>query len=124
MKLIPFLRFGGGRAEGDDVLDAPLPIDSLETPVDEEQQEEEEDEEEEAEEDEEEKPEEKPEVETPLSREDEMLKVFMSVDEEFVDNSGLTSDMEDVSAEELLEEARALSRALGLRVVYEEEQAV
>ena len=34
--------------------------------------------------------------ERPISNDDEMLKVFMTVDEEFVDNSGLTSQMEDV----------------------------
>ncbi|MGA2285379.1 MAG: hypothetical protein ABSG55_03830 [Dehalococcoidia bacterium] len=115
MKLIPFLRFGGSHAAGDEVPNAPLPLDPLEAPTDEEQQEEEE----------EEKPEEERPAEEPSrGSDDEMLKVFMSVDEEFVDNSGLTADMEDIPAQELLEEARALGRALGVRVVYEEEQAV
>jgi len=115
MKLIPFLRFGGSHAEVDDVPSAPLPLDPLEAPTDEE----------EAEEEGEEKPEEeRPAEESSLGSDDEMLKVFMSVDEEFVDNSGLTSDMEDISAEDLLEEARTLGRAMGVRVVYEEEQAV
>ncbi len=115
MKLIPFLRFGGSDAEGDDEPIAPLPLDPLEAPTDEEQTEEEE----------EEKPEEeRPEEEPSGGSDDEMLKVFMTVDEEFVDNSGLTSNMEDIPAEDLLEEARALGRALGVRVVFEEEQAV
>lgn len=116
MKLIPFLRFGGSHVEQDDVLNAPLPVDLLETPTDEEQEEEEE---------EEEKPEEeKPAEEPALGSDDDMLKAFLSVDEEFVDNTGLTSDMDEIAVEDLLEEARALGRAFGVNVVHEEEQAV
>ncbi len=117
MKLIPFLRFGGSHVGEDDVPNAPLPVDPLEAPTDEEQEEEEEEEEEKPEE-------EKPAEEASLGGDDDMLKIFTAVDEEFVDNTGLTSDMEEVSADDLLEEARALGRVLGVQVVHEEEQAV
>jgi hypothetical protein len=46
---------------------------------------------------------------------DNLLNVFMSVDEEFVDNSALMNDIEDVPAAELLVELRALAAAFNVR---------
>jgi hypothetical protein len=54
---------------------------------------------------------------------DDMLKVFMSVEEEFVDNSGLAAQIEDVSTEELLQELRAMASAFGIHVAVSEEAA-
>jgi hypothetical protein len=45
---------------------------------------------------------------------DDLLNVFLSVDEEFVDNSGLVSEIEDVPATELLEELRVLASAFNV----------
>jgi hypothetical protein len=47
----------------------------------------------------------------------------MTVDEESVDNSGLTSQMEDVPAAELLQELRVLASAFGVRVEAMQDEA-
>ena len=59
-----------------------------------------------------------------MTNDDEMLKVFMSVDEELIDNSGLASQLEDVPAEELLQELRIMASAFGIRVTVPEDEAV
>ena len=59
-----------------------------------------------------------------MGNDEEMLKVFMTVDEEFVDNSSLTSQMEDVPATELLQELRVLASAFGIRVEATQDEAV
>jgi len=121
MKLIPFLRFGSGRGkeEESETIDS-LPDELLEPPTDEETEQE----------DEEEKPEEEQPKEEEgdenrsMGSDEEMLKVFMTVDEEFVDNSSLTSQMEDVPAAELLQELRVLASAFGIRVEATQDEAV
>jgi len=122
MKLIPFLRFGkSGSDERDDGESIELPPDELfEPPSDEET---EQAEEEEKSEEEEEKTEDEAE-EKGSANDDEMLKVFMTVEEEFVDNSGLASQIEDVPVDELVQELRALAPAFGIRVAASEEEAV
>ena len=117
MKLIPFLRFGDdrGEEEGDNVVD---PLSDLpELPTDE-QTEQVEDEETTTEEEETEEGEERS-----SANDDEMLKMFMAVDEEIVDNSGLSSQLEDVPADELLQELRVIASAFGIRVAVSEDEA-
>lgn len=118
MKLIPFLRFGGSHGGEEDTDGIELPPNELvELPTDEEEQAEDE-----------EKPEEDKTEESGddkrLANDDEMLKVFMSVDEEFVDNSGLTSQIDDVPAEELVQELRVMASAFGIHVIVAEDEAV
>jgi hypothetical protein len=122
MKLIPFLRFGNARGdeednEDNDGIDLP-PQELVEPPSDEETEQAED----------EEKPEdEKPEEngdDKPMTNDDEMLKAFMSVGEEFVDDSGLASQLEDVPAEELLQELRIMASAFGIRVTVPEDETV
>jgi hypothetical protein len=118
MKLIPFLRFGNsqGEEEQNEEFDPP-PSEVVELPTDEETEEEEE---------------EKPEAEMtkedednkPMGSDEEMLKVFMTADEEFVDNSGLAAQLEDVPATELLQELRVLASAFGIRVEATQDEAV
>jgi len=122
MKLIPFLRFGGtpSEEEQDDELDLPPP-ELLEPPVDEETEEDEEEQEEEMEKEEDKK--DGPEG-APMNDDSEMLKVFMTVEEEFVDNSGLVSQIEDVSVDELLQELHLLASAFGIRVEATLDEAV
>ena len=120
MKLIPFLRFGSGRGkeEESETIDS-LPDELLEPPTDEETEQAED----------EEKPEEEQAKEEEdrgarMGNDEEMLKVFMTADEEFVDNSGLASQMEDVPAAELLQELRVLASAFGIRVEATQDEAV
>jgi len=120
MKLIPFLRFGNARSqeEESETIDS-LPDELLEPPTDEETEQAED----------EEKPEEEEAKEeedggAPMGNDDEMLKAFITIDEEFVDNSGLTSQMEDVPAVELLQELRVLASAFGIRVEATQDEAV
>ena len=121
MKLIPFPRFGGRHADLEDEPAPSLPAELPDIPVDEDAEGEAESEEGEEEKEEEENKDEESKDRT-WNNDDELLKVFTDVDEEFVDNSGLTADMEDIPAEELLLEARALASAFGVRVVYEEQE--
>ena len=122
MKLIPFLRFGGsGTQEIDDEFIERPPDELFEPPSDEEEEEKTEDEE--HPEDEEEKTEDSAEEKGSAS-DDEMLKVFIAAEEEFVDNSGLASQLEDVPAEQLVQELRALAPAFGIRLAASEEEAV
>ena len=114
MKLIPFLRFGNARGEEEDNDGIDLPPQELVEPPADEETEKAEDEE---------KPEENGD-DKPMTNDDEMLKVFMSVDEEFIDNSGLASQLEDVPAEELLQELRIMASAFGIRVTVPEDEAV
>jgi hypothetical protein len=121
MKLIPFLRFGNGRGNEEESETVDSPLDELfEPPTDEETEQNEEDEKPEEEQSKEEDGDEN----KSMSSDDEMLKVFMTVDEEFVDNSGLASQMEDVPATELLQELRVLASAFGIRVEATQDEAV
>lgn len=120
MRLIPFLRFGGNDRKEEEESDAP-PDDLPEPPTDEEAKAEEEEEEQP---EEEEKKAEDDNEEKSWGKDDEMLKVFMSVDEEFVDNSGLTSEMEDVPVGDLLDELRTLASAFGIPVSVAKDEAV
>ena len=125
MRLIPFLRFGKPGSEEEEEGDGSEPIELppnelFDPPSDEEEEKTEE--EEKPEEEEQEKPEDDSE-EKRSANDDEMLKVFMAVEEEFVDNSGLASQIEDVPADELLQELRALAPAFGIRVAASEEEA-
>ena len=121
MKLIPFLRFGNSGSDEQDGEDVDSPPNELFEPPSDEEEEKTEDEE--KSEEEEEKTEDDAE-EKGSANDDEMLKVFMSVEEEFVDNSGLASQMEDVPVDELIQELRALAPAFGIRVAASEEEAV
>jgi hypothetical protein len=112
MKLVPLLRFWGRKRteEESDLLDG-FPEETLQLPPEDQPtdsaEEEVESEEEEKEAEEEEK--------TGDAGGDNLLNVFMSVDEEFVDNSALMNDIEDVPAAELLEELRGVAAAFGVR---------
>ena len=125
MKLVPLFRFWGEKGEEEAETDTPcvLQDEMLQIPSDEQPsdfQEEGEATSDSAEE--EEKPEEDP---KPWGgSDDDMLKAFTSVEEEFVDNSSLAAEIEDVPASELLEEARALATALGRSVPAAEDDAV
>jgi hypothetical protein len=119
MNLIPFLGFGKKPGDQDENEEPDLPSELVELPTDEEPEDEEE--------------EEKPNEETrggeedddrPISNDDEMLRVFIAVDEEFVDNSGLAGRIEDVQATELVEELRVLASAFGINVETTHEEAV
>ena len=121
MKLIPFLRFGTarGQEEESETIDS-LPDELLEPPTDEET---EQAEDEEKPEEEQAKEEEEEDRGGPMGNDEEMLKVFITVEEEFVDNSGLASQMEDVPAAELLQELRVLASAFGIRVEATQDEA-
>ncbi len=112
MKLVPLLRFWGKKRTEDDAdLADEFPEEMLQLPP--------EDEAAAAEEVvDEEKTEENPvenKEEEADRQPDDLLNVFLSVDEEFVDNSGLVSEIEDVPATELLEELRVLASAFNVR---------
>lgn len=113
MKLVPLLRFWGRKRteEEPDLLDG-FPEETLQLPP-EDQPTDSAEEEVESEEEKEENQEE--EGKTGDAGGDNLLNVFMSVDEEFVDNSALMNDIEDVPAAELLEELRALAAAFDVR---------
>jgi len=118
MKLIPFLRFGSARneEEDDDAMDLPLP-ELIEPPADEETEQAED----------EEKPEEEKEEngdDKPAPNDDDMLQAFLSVNEAFVDDSGLASKIEDVTVDELVQELRVMASAFGIRVAVPEDEAV
>jgi hypothetical protein len=107
MKLAPLLKFWGRKRteEESDLLDG-FPEETLQLPP-EDQPTDSTEEEAENEEEEEEKEAEK----TGDAGGDSLLSVFTSVDEELIDNSALMDDLEDVPAEELLAELRALATA-------------
>jgi len=113
MKLVPLLRFWGRKRteEESDLLDG-FPEETLQLPP-EDQPTDSAEEEVESEEEKEENQEE--EGKTGDAGGDNLLNVFMSVDEEFVDNSALMNDIEDVPAAELLVELRALAAAFNVR---------
>ncbi len=112
MKLVPLLRFWGRKRTEDDAdLVDGFPDELLQLPPEDEAAAAEEaldegKEEETPVENQEEQTEEQP---------DDLLNVFLSVDEEFADNSGLVSEIEDVPATELLEELRVLASAFNVR---------
>ena len=113
MKLAPLLRFWGRKRteEESDLLDG-FPEETLQLPP-EDQPTDSAEEEAESEEEKEENPEE--EGKTGDAGGDNLLNVFLSVDEEFVDNSALVNGVEDVPAAELLVELRALAAAFNVR---------
>ena len=113
MKLVPLLRFWGRKRteEESDLLDG-FPEETLQLPP-EDQPTDSAEEEVESEEEKEENQEE--EGKTGDAGGDNLLNVFMSVDEEFVDNSALMNDIEDVPAAELLEELRTVAAAFNVR---------
>jgi hypothetical protein len=113
MKLVPLLKFWGRKRtdEESDLLDG-FPEETLQLPP-EDQPTDSAEEEAESEEEKEENPEE--EEKTGDAGGDNLLNVFISVDEEFVDNSALMNDIEDVSAAELIGELRTLAAAFGVR---------
>jgi hypothetical protein len=115
MKLAPLLRFWGRKRteEEPDLLDG-FPEETLQLPP-EDQPTDSAEEEVESEEEEEEKEENQEEGKTGDAGGDNLLNVFMSVDEEFVDNSALMNDIEDVPAAELLDELRGVAAAFGVR---------
>jgi hypothetical protein len=117
MKLVPKLKFWGRKRtdEEPDPLDGfleetlpPPPEDQAADSEDDKTEGEEEKEEGESEENQEED-------KTGDAGADGLLNVFLSVDEEFVDNSALTNEIEDVSAAELLDELRGMAAAFGAR---------
>ena len=113
MKLVPLLRFWGRKRteEESDLLDG-FPEETLQLPPEDQPTD---SAEEEVESEEEEEKEENQEKETGDAGGDNLLNVFMSVDAEFVDNSALMNDIEDVPAAELLEELRTLAAAFNVR---------
>jgi hypothetical protein len=113
MKLVPLLRFWGRKRteEESDLLDG-FPEETLQLPPEDQPTD---SAEEEVESEEEEKEENQEEEKTGDAGGDNLLNVFMSVDEEFVDNSALMNDIEDVPAAELLEELRGVAAAFGVR---------
>jgi hypothetical protein len=110
MKLVPLLRFWGRKRteEESDLLDG-FPEETLQLPPEDQPTDSAEEEVESEEENQEE------EGKTGDAGGDNLLNVFMSVDEEFVDNSALMNDIEDVPAAELLEELRTLAAAFNVR---------
>ena len=115
MKLAPLLKFWGRKRteEEPDLLDG-FPEETLQLPPEDQPTD---SAEEETESEEEEEKEENPEEEgkTGDAGGDNLLNVFLSVDEEFVDNSALMNDIEDMPATELLEELRGVAAAFGVR---------
>ena len=113
MKLAPLLRFWGRKRteEEPDLLDG-FPEETLQLPPEDQPTD---SAEEEVESEEEEEKEENQEKETRDAGGDNLLNVFMSVDAEFVDNSALMNDIEDVSAAELIGELRTLAAAFNVR---------
>jgi hypothetical protein len=112
MKLVPLFRFWGRKRTEDDAdLADEFPEEMMQFPPEDEAAAAEQTiAEEKAEENPVENQEEQAEPQT-----DDLLNVFLSVDEEFVDNSGLVSEIEDVPATELLEELRVLASAFNVR---------
>ena len=110
MKLAPLLRFWGRKRteEESDLLDG-FPEETLQLPPEDQPTDSAEEEVESEEENQEE------EGKTGDAGGDNLLNVFMSVDEEFVDNSALMNDIEDVPAAELLEELRTVAAAFSVR---------
>jgi hypothetical protein len=110
MKLVPLLRFWGRKRteEEPDLLDG-FPEETLQLPPEDQPTDSAEEEVESEEENQEE------EGKTGDAGGDNLLNVFMSVDEEFVDNSALMNDIEDVPAAELLEELRTVAAAFNVR---------
>jgi hypothetical protein len=112
MKLVPLLRFWGRKRTEDDAdLGDEFPEEILQLPPEDEAA---------ASEDgetREEAAEETPAADPPEQegeRVDDLLNVFLSVEEEFVDNSSLLKDVDDVPATELLEELRVLASAFNV----------
>jgi len=116
MKLAPLLRFWGRKRteEEPDLLDG-FPEETLQLPPEDQPTDSAEEEAESEEEKEENQEEEEAEEKTRDAGGDNLLNVFISVDEEFVDNSALMNDIEDVPAAELLEELRGVAAAFGVR---------
>jgi hypothetical protein len=112
MKLVPLLRFWGRKRteEESDLLDG-FPEETLQLPPEDQPT----DSAEEEVESEEEKEENQDEEKTRDAGGDNLLNVFISVDEQFVDNSALMNDIEDVSAAELIGELRTLAAAFNVR---------
>ena len=110
MKLAPLLRFWGRKRteEESDLLDG-FPEETLQLPPEDQPTDSAEEEVESEEENQEE------EGKTGDAGGDNLLNVFISVDEEFVDNSALMNDIEDVPAAELLEELRTVAAAFSVR---------
>ena len=110
MKLVPLLRFWGRKRteEEPDLLDG-FPEETLQLPPEDQPTDSAEEEVESEEENQEE------DGKTGDAGGDNMLNVFMSVDEEFVDNSALMNDIEDMPAAELLEELRTVAAAFNVR---------
>jgi len=110
MKLVPLLRFWGRKRtdEESDLLDG-FPEETLQLPPEDQPTDSAEEEVESEEENQEE------EGKTGDAGGDNLLNVFMSVDAEFVDNSALMNDIEDVPAAELLEELRGVAAAFNVR---------
>ena len=110
MKLVPLLRFWGRKRtdEESDLLDG-FPEETLQLPPEDQPTDSAEEEVESEEENQEE------EGKTGDAGGDNLLNVFISVDEEFVDNSALMNDIEDVSAAELIGELRTLAAAFNVR---------
>ncbi len=115
MKLVPLLKFWGRKqTDGEsDILDE-FPEETLQLPP-EDQPTDSTEEEEKTEEEKEAETEEEGSEKTEDTVKDGLLSVFTSVDEEFIDNSALMDDLEDVPADELLEELRTLATALNVR---------
>ena len=119
MKLVPLLRFWEKRQkpeEEDDLLDE-LTEDALQFLKEQESEEiVEEDAEEESEKDEEEEKETDESADTDDSPpvRDDLLNVFLAAEEEYADTSALVSEVDEVSAAELLAELRGVASALNL----------
>lgn len=117
MKLVPGLKFWGRKRtdEESDLLDG-FPEETLLPPPEDQATDSEEEETEGEEEKEEGESEENQEEEkTGDAGADGLLNVFTSVDAEFVDNSALVNEIEDVPTAELLDELRGLAAAFGVR---------
>jgi hypothetical protein len=119
MKLVPLSRFWGKKEEEEPELSDELPEEAFQLPQEEqptdsaETDSEEENEEEKGEENEEQS--EGEEQEQGGGGDDQLLKVFQEVEDDYVDNSALVAGIEDVPVGELVEELRSLAAAFGLR---------
>lgn len=115
MKLVPTLHFWGAKKKDqeDDILDE-LAQQQIELPPEEEQPPESDRVEEKEEKEEKENTKDEGEEKMDESQDD-MLKVFLAAEEEFVDNSALVNEIDDVPAGELLEDLRAVAAAFHIR---------
>ena len=122
MKLVPLLRFWEKRRkpeEEDDLLEQ-LTDDALQFLKEQESEglvEEDADQKSEGDAEEEEETEETDEgagADDPGTAKDDLLNVFLAAEEEYADNSALVSEVEEISASELLAELRGVAGALNL----------